>query len=116
MGAKIPVVMMNGPSLVGSDGKSGPPVGPIQYQDIGTNIDCRVFALDDGRFQVDVTVEDSSVYPDESGKTSDRPSFRSFRASNSLILKDGQTGQFTSATDKVNGEVTKVDVTLTLAK
>jgi hypothetical protein len=115
MGAKIPIVMMAAPAVPGPDGKLVP-TGPIQYQDVGTNIDARVVAMDDGRFGVDVTVDDTSVYPDEAGKMNDRPSFRSFRASNSLILKDGAAGQFTSATDKVNGEVTKVDVTLTVVK
>jgi hypothetical protein len=33
-----------------------------------------------------------------------------------VILKDGQTSQLTVATDKVNGEVTKVDVTLNVLK
>ena len=32
------------------------------------------------------------------------------------MLKDGQTTQYTTATDKVTGEVTKVEVTLTLVK
>jgi hypothetical protein len=31
-------------------------------------------------------------------------------------LKDGQTGQFTSAIDKLTGETVKVDVTLTVVK
>jgi hypothetical protein len=32
------------------------------------------------------------------------------------MLKDGQTAQFTTATDKVSGDVIKVDVTLTVVK
>ena len=38
-------------------------------------------------------------------------SFRSFRADESLLLKDGWSLQFTSATDKITGDVVKVDVT-----
>jgi RNA polymerase sigma factor (sigma-70 family) len=34
----------------------------------------------------------------------------------SLILRDGQTSEFTAATDKITGEVTKIDVTLTVIK
>jgi hypothetical protein len=41
---------------------------------------------------------------------------RSFRFSNSFVLKDGQTAQFITAVDKVTGVVTKVDVTLTVVK
>lgn len=46
----------------------------------------------------------------------DIPTFRTFTSSQTLILKDGQTTQFTTATDRVSGEVTKVDVTLTVVK
>ena len=113
MGSKIPIKMLIMPAI---DGQKMPTGGPVQYQDVGTNIDCRTIAFADGRFSVEVTVDDTSVYADESGKQADQPSFRSFRATNSMILRDGQSGQFTSAVDKVNGEVTKVDVTLTVVK
>jgi hypothetical protein len=33
-----------------------------------------------------------------------------------MVLKNGDTGQFTTATDKVTGETVKVDVTLTVLK
>jgi len=113
MGSKIPIKMLIMPVI---DGQKMPTGGPVQYQDVGTNIDCRTIAFADGRFSVEVTVDDTSVYADESGKQADQPSFRSFRATNSMILRDGQSGQFTSAVDKVNGEVTKIDVTLTVVK
>jgi hypothetical protein len=113
MGSKIPIRMMTMPVI---DGQKIPAGGPVSYQDVGTNIDCRTIGVGDGRFSVEVTVDDTSVYADENGKQADQPSFRSFRATNSMILKDGQSGQFTSAVDKVNGEVTKVDVTLTVVK
>lgn len=113
MGSKIPIKMMIGPVV---EGQKMPAAGPVMYQDVGTNIDCRTYALGDGRFAIEITVDDTSVYADESGKTPDQPSFRSFRATNSMILRDGQSGQFTSAVDKVSGEVTRVDVTLTVVK
>jgi hypothetical protein len=34
----------------------------------------------------------------------------------STLLKDGGTSQFTSAVDKVSGEIVKVDVTLNVVK
>jgi hypothetical protein len=115
MGTKIPVVML----AMSNVPKDAPAGGPIQYQDVGTNIDVGATALDDGRYQLGVTIDDSSVYPDEqpqSGSAKGNPSFRSFRATNTMILKNGETGQFTTATDKVTGEVVKVDVTLTVMK
>jgi hypothetical protein len=118
MGTKVPVMMVSAIDLKQPDGKTVPQVGPIQYQDVGTNIDCRATPLDDGRFLLSVTVDDSSVYPDEQvpGGSKGNPAFRSFRASNSLVLRNGETGQFTTATDKVTGESVKVDVTLTVMK
>jgi hypothetical protein len=118
MGAKVPVAMAGLMQAPAADAKPGGPV-TFNYQDVGTNIDCFAAALDDGRFRVQITVDDSSVYPPESGQaggSSGRPSFRSFRASNSMVLKDSQTGQVTAATDKVTGETTRIEVTLTVVK
>lgn len=118
MGAKVPVMMMMTTNMP----KDVPQGGPIQYQDVGTNIDCFVFGgREDGRFRVDITIEDTSVYGDGPTATdykpaAGNPSFRSFKASDSMVLRDGQTSQFTTATDKVSGEIVKVDVTLTVVK
>ena len=118
MGAKVPVMMITAKSPV----EGVPMVGPIQYQDVGTSIDCYVSTpQDDGRFKLEITIDDSSVYGDTPTTTDNKPaagnpSFRSFRASDSMVLRDGQTSQFTTATDKVSVEIVKVDVTLTVVK
>jgi len=118
MGAKVPVMMITAKSPV----EGVPMVGPIQYQDVGTSIDCYVSTpQDDGRFKLEITIEDSSVYGDAPATTDNKPaagnpSFRSFKASDSMVLRDGQTSQFTTATDKVSGEIVKVDVTLNVVK
>ena len=118
MGAKVPVMMM----MTANMPKDLPQGGPVQYQDVGTSIDCSVSAVqDDGRFRVEITIEDSSVYGEGPNPTDNKPppgnpSFRSFKASDSMVLRDGQTAQFTTATDKVSGEIVKVDVTLNIVK
>ena len=33
-----------------------------------------------------------------------------------MLLRDGQSAQYSTATDKVNGEVWKVDVTMNVVK
>ena len=116
MGTQVPVSVTSVDSRAG-DGKPAPPPSPIQYRDVGTNIDCSAQALDDGRFQMGITVDDSSVYGDEqAGLPKGNPSFRSFRTVNSMVLRNGETFQFTAATDKVTGETVRVDVTLTVLK
>ncbi len=118
MGTRIPVTMLTGMQDAKTpDGKPIPAVGPVQYQDVGTNIDCSATAMDDGRMLLLISVDDSSVYDDRApGAANRNPSFRSFRATNSMILKNGETGEFTAATDKVTGETVRVDVTLTILK
>jgi type II secretory pathway component GspD/PulD (secretin) len=115
MGTSMPVVMFSTADPATPKGVAPP--APVQYRDIGTNIDCASTALDEGRYLLSMTVDDSSVYPDEppSGARNG-PSFRSFRAINAMILKNGETGQFTTATDKMTGETVKIDVTLTVMK
>jgi hypothetical protein len=119
MGAQVPIVTTFSTPPSG-DGKSVTPLQQVTYKDVGTNIDCVVQPVDpDGRYKLDITVEDSSVYTQEGQnamRPGDHPSFRSFRASNSLLLKDGQSSQFTTAADKVSGEIVKIDVTLTVVK
>jgi len=118
MGARVPVMMI----MTANMPKDVPQGGPVQYQEVGTNIDCNVSATgDDGRFRLEITIEDSSVYGDgptagDNKPAPGNPSFRSFKATDSMVLKDGQTAQFTTATDKVSGEIVKVDVTLTVVK
>lgn len=117
MGTKVPVAATSfTPIATGGTGVN--PLTAYQYQDVGTNIDCATSPLDDGRFRLDLSIEDSAVYPEDQSRPTpgDRPSFRSFRVTNSLVLKDGQSAQFSTAVDKVTGIVTKVDVTLTVVK
>lgn len=117
MGANVPV-----PSLLMPKAASGTaPAGPFQYQyqDIGTSIDCSARTVAGG-IQVRLSVEDKSVYanaPDAATPTiGDAPVFRTFRSTNTLVLRDGQTREFTAATDRVNGEVVRVSVTMRIVK
>ena len=50
------------------------------------------------------------------GGVKGNPSFRSFSAINAMVLRNGETGQFTTVTDNVTGETMKADVTLTILK
>lgn len=113
MGVQVPV-----PSTRVA-GKDEPPPPAFSYRNVGTNIDCWAKSIADGRFNVQITLNDSAVQFD--GKDSPRamqglPSFREFSSSFTLLLRDGQTATYTSATDPVSGETLKVDVTLAVLK
>lgn len=113
MGTRIPIAMQS----LSNVPKDAPASVPFQYQDVGTNIDCNSMEVEGSRYALTISVDDTSVYPDEqAGGMKANPSFRSFRAANTMVLRNGETGQFTAATDKVTGETVRVDVSLTVVK
>jgi len=129
MGIEVPV-----PVLVAKESA----VQNFQYKNVGTSIDCKAGQPEDGRYRLELNVEQGSIYSpaeekvtpagkdrDKDGKVSwgvtdtplgAAPLFRSFRASFIPLLRDGQTVQYTAATDPVSGEVVKIDVTVTVLK
>ena len=115
MGAEVPITTMTlSPTARGE--KPASPTTSYSYRSIGTMIDCSATAAVGNQIRLTLDIEDSSVYPDDPRAPKGVPMFRSFKLSNTLLLKDGQSTQLTSASDKVSGEVLKVDVTLTVMK
>jgi hypothetical protein len=113
MGGDVPMPAMAQPAA--PDGK--PQVfGPVTYQNVGTQIDCRARRLRNGQFEVWLSVADSAVAPTQGGDALSLPVIRKFQSSNNLVLRDGQTRQFTAATDRITGEMVRVDVTLRVVK
>jgi hypothetical protein len=117
MGGQVPV-----PTMAPALGPDGKPVtgftggGPVQYKDVGTYIDARGRWLDAGGYELSISVSEDAVATPQGSPATSLPVIRTFRASNNLILRDGQTRQFTAAADRITGEVVKVDVTLKVAK
>ena len=99
-----------------------PPGRSFSYRDVGTSIDCLAMNLDAGRYAVTLTIEDTSVYPGERDPNARSqpgealPAFRTFRSANSLVLRDGQMTEFSLAADKITGEVTKAEVSISVIK
>ena len=118
MGAKVPVSAIAAPPG-NPTGPTGPLAGPVNYQDIGTNIDCTAKVVDEG-FELRVSISDTSVYASIQDKATptvgDMPVFRSFQSTNTLVLNDGQSREFTAATDRVSGEAIRIAVTLRVVK
>jgi hypothetical protein len=96
----------------------------FNYRNVGTDIDCTAATGVTGTYKLGLTVSDSSVYFSSrdgaaaapANPESGQPSFRSFTATFNILLRDGQTAQYTTATDQVSGEVMKIDATLTVLK
>lgn len=97
----------------------------FNYREVGTNIDCTANSEAGDSYRLNLVVEDSSIHlegakqgePSNSASTtSDAPAFRSFKVNFTIITRDGQTTQYTSAVDPFSGEVMKVDVTVNVVK
>lgn len=115
MGAQVPVPTV---AVTVADPVNLAPT-PFNYQEIGTNIDCRARSMGDGRFEIGISVEDRSVFSDvETGVkgVGQLPVIRSFQSNHTLLLRDGQSRQFTAATDRVTGDVVRIDVSLTVVR
>lgn len=87
-----------------------------QYRNVGTNVDCEAHDLGDGSFRLELSVEQSSIYPASPSGGDGNPLFRTFNSNLIVVLRDGESMELTSATDMVSGEVSKVSVSLELLK
>jgi hypothetical protein len=71
-------------------------------RNVGTNIDGAATALEDGRYEVTITINESSVVTDQQDLkgtpgSDSYPVFRRISQRNTLFVKEGQTVQFTAA-------------------
>jgi len=114
LGISVPILTQN---------KEGSP--QMQYQDVGTNIDCRAKRYEDGRYKLNFNIERSSIYaPGGSEKDefqaralgSSSPLLRRYRGAFDVLLRDGQTTQGPVATDPQSGRVLKTEVTINVAR
>lgn len=118
LGARVPVptTMFTPPT----DGSPAPaaPFPTFNYENVGINIECAATALENGGFDLQIEVNESSAVTDTNELKAitggDRPIFRSYQSTNTLFMRDGQTAQFTAATDRVTGEIVRVEVKLTV--
>ena len=98
----------------------------FMYRSVGSNIECEAAALADGRFDLRLAFEQSSLYnagaksaaPEESLENRvDNPMlFRTAKSVFNAVLRDGQTTEAVAGADPLTGEVVAIDVTLTVVK
>lgn len=93
------------------------------YMNVGTDIDCRATTLADGRYDLNVTVNRSSIYTAQGNTENqqiralpDKPVVRNFNTQFAVALRDGESKEGTSATDPLNGHVLNIIVALTVEK
>ncbi|MEO7189687.1 MAG: hypothetical protein ABI051_01375 [Vicinamibacterales bacterium] len=90
--------------------------GAIAYQSVGVRINCvNILDLPDGRFRLDVEIDDSSVL-DNGPMTANGPVIRSSNLRGTVVARDGSAQTFATATDKLTGETIKAEVTVTALK
>lgn len=116
LGQSVPIVTSVGPA-------SNPttPVGKsVSYQSVGTNIDVSGFRVrSDGRYEMSLALSSSFVYAVPGGNSQqavDQPVIGSYTVNTPVIVRDGQTLSFSTATDKVTGETMRAELTVTAVK
>jgi len=120
MGVDVPVGTVTSTRPTSANNATTTTTGP-DFRNVGTSIDCWAFLEEGGRYIVGVRLTDSSIFTgDQQGQAAirlaDPMAFRTFSTSNSITMRDGQTVQFAAATDKITGEIVKVDVTINTVK
>lgn len=67
-----------------------------------------------------MTIDETSIYSEDvappTTKTTGAPACRSFKTTNTLVMREGQTIDYIMATDRLSGEVYRVSVKLTLVR
>ena len=124
IGGEVPVPSTTiTPAKEDANGKSittATPIMPYGYRPVGTFIDVNAIAAQNGQFRLSITIEDSSIYPPElappTTKTTGAPGFRSFKSTNSFLLRDGQQQDYAIGVDRLTGEVSRVTVKLSVEK
>ena len=106
LGNRVPISTSVFPPA--NDGKANAPFTSFQYQDIGVNIDCRASARPDGRYDILLGIEETTVAPP--------PVIRTLRFNDTVVVREAETRQFTAATDRVTGETVTIEVTVKATK
>jgi hypothetical protein len=116
MGGRVPVPTTTMGSVPSADG-SPKVFSSWSYEDVSTQIDCSAMILRDGRFDLTLSIDDTGVASAaQKVEGGTLPILRSFRTKNNVVLRDGQTRQFTVAADRLTGETVRIDVTLRVVK
>lgn len=95
----------------------------VMFKNAGGTVEARAWALEGGRFRVELQTELGGVYP-TNGETAaeeaeggpSAPVLRSFSTEATLTLRDGESTMLSDNADPITGETLKTEVTLHVAK
>ncbi len=95
------------------------PVTSFNYRGMGTQLTVEARAQADGRFSVAVSINDNQIVqaptfdPAVGGP---KAAFQTIRAHATTLSRDGETVQHSLSSDRVSGDLTRIDVTVNVVK
>jgi hypothetical protein len=114
LGTELPIPVTTVPSAAATDSTSSST--SFQYRNVGTVIECTGTLLTDGRFSLHLRFEQGSVEGMSKAGTVEVPIFKTRVADLRTIFRDGQTIHVFAGADPSTGEVSSLDVTVTVLK
>jgi hypothetical protein len=123
LGAEMPVSTTT-LTPAGGDAKADAPAQLTSFttRNVGTIIDVRMLqasSVADNRYVLEVSVSENWFQPADAvaaGVKNAPPIARNYQSQNTVQVKDGETAQFTAATDRTTGEVIRIEVTAKVLK
>jgi hypothetical protein len=93
----------------------------VMFKNAGGNVLAKAWALDGGRFRVELSTELGGVYPTNGDAASEAtegppaaPVLRSFSTDATVNLRDGESTRLSDSADPITGETVRTEVTLTV--
>jgi Flp pilus assembly secretin CpaC len=121
VGVEVPVPAIYTTPPGNTTGGAASSLPSYSWQQVGTQIDGNATLQPDGRYKIRLTVTERSALTaaqatEQGARVSGVPAFRNVVFGSTIFLGDGQSTQFSSGTDRVTGEIFKVDVSLAVEK
>lgn len=93
------------------------PVSSYTYRSFGSNLTVDAAEAGDGRYRIELTIDDSQLMPlDTMSPSVPRAGTQSYRATTGVLLRDGQTVQHSLGTNSVTGDTITVSITVAVIK
>ena len=117
MGVDVPV----GTTTSTREGTPASTTTRPEYRQIGTQIDCYVTRMPDGRYALALRINDSAIFSPASAQADqalklDPAAFKTFTINNTRIVVLGRQEEFGRAADPITGEIVRVDAMVSAVK